>query len=102
MRYEQMRDNPRAELERLTTWLDLDAGADDLDAAVRDSSIEHMRALTRGFDDRSDERQGHEPGMFQLVGAGRVGGWHEMLTSDQAGRFKVFNKAIACAGYDLA
>ena len=102
LRYEQMRDDPRPHLERLATWLDLDADAAAIDAATRDTSIEHMRALTRAYDDRTNERWGREQDTFQLVGEGRVGGWRELLTADQAHRFQFFNEGLARAGYDLA
>lgn len=81
LRYEDLLDKPLESFGRLVAFFNLKRSEEEIDRAIRFTSLEELRKqeAEEGFRERSDAG-----GRF--FRRGRAGGWREELTLEQAGR----------------
>lgn len=82
--YEGFRADPRASLAELCVFLGLPTTPAGLDAAVEFGGFDNMRRLEDAGDLRAYGLQGAEREEGRKVRSGRIGGYREQLTPDQA------------------
>jgi hypothetical protein len=86
MRYEELREDPAAELRGLFEWLEIEIAQHELDAMVERRAFENLPKEARG------------PGEF--FRAATPGGWRENLTQDeQAALAQVIGPKLRDLGY---
>jgi hypothetical protein len=101
VRYEDLRADTATELVRIAAWLGRTLTRPEAVVVAESCSIERMRASEareRVSSPQSFEKKGLRSGL-PAVRQGRVGAWHDELTSEQQDRFESFAHGLALLGY---
>lgn len=97
VKFEEFRRDPRAKLGEVLRFLGVDAEESDIEAAIRNNSVERMReregrAVNAGI-------SGGDP-KYPWIGQGAVMGWRSKLTPEQAERLSSgVGEVLARLGY---
>jgi aryl sulfotransferase len=97
VRYEDMHNDPHATFAAVARFLDLSCDSERIAAAVEAAAFPRLQAQERaaGF----IEKPSRSPVFFR---EGRVDGWRQVLTAEQATRIVAANKAVMQRlGYDI-
>jgi hypothetical protein len=104
LRYEDLRADPQSHVLAMGRWLDLDISLERATEVVERCSLDRMReAEVEAM--RSTPHVVPRPARntgVSLLGQGAVQGWRRVLTPEQAGRFKTFNRGLREMGYEPA
>ncbi|HYI21681.1 MAG TPA: sulfotransferase domain-containing protein [Candidatus Limnocylindrales bacterium] len=104
IRFEDLKADTPAELERLADWLKLPFSRSDAVRVAERCSVENMKRA------EAEGRLANPPVFsktalrtgLSLILAGRAGGWREALTDAQQDRFAAFAEGLALMGYPPA
>ncbi len=104
LRYEDLRADPVAAVERMGQWLGLELAEGRAEEVVRLCSLERMRAAEIEANEKTPEAmpvEGLRTGV-PVISDGAVEGWRARLTEEQVGRFSAFADGLERMGYPLA